>query len=281
MQDDAAAFEGWILCLKSVLDQRRIPYTFTLDWQRTPYQGGHYQRFLYRVMKFNKLFGGEAGWFKIKHQDWLLGLKISEDANDVYFLNAPSSAKARLNDADDSIENFLENQIVKQQDAENALKEMFQMSSISRQLPVGLYRESVKKANAIFTGGKSAVDLWGIRESETDDDELVLFELKAKGNRKVGVLSELFFYAMVLRDEQEKRFLRKKFVNADLSPDGKCIQDTKLLQAIVLAPEIHPLITRDVFDLINRALDSQGIRFGFVKMDYEMVPKFSFGRIWG
>ena len=47
----------------------------------------------------------------------------------------------------------------------------------------------------IFTGGKSAIDLIGIR-----DDTLVLFELKKSGNRKVGAVSELLFYASVMRD---------------------------------------------------------------------------------
>jgi len=280
MQDDAAAFEGWILGVKAAMDKAKRGYTYTLDWHRTPSQSGHYQRFLYRVQKFDALFGGRTGWFRIKNPAWLNDLMINGGENEAYLLNAPQVAEERLNDSDDSIENFLENQIVKQQNDTGGLGAMFGMP-LARQLPVGLFRSAVKKKNIIFTGGKSAVDIWGVRKGAgKGPGELYLFELKAKGNRKAGVLSELFFYAMVLRDEQDGRFVRRADANAEIAPEGKMIRGTKCLKAIVLAPEIHPILTEDTFRLLNEALERREMKFGFVQMDYVMEPRFQFQERW-
>ncbi|HQB12367.1 MAG: hypothetical protein BWY44_01467 [Candidatus Omnitrophica bacterium ADurb.Bin292] len=280
MQDDAAAFEGWILGVKAAVDRVKKDYSYTLEWPRMPSQSGHYQRFLYRVQKFNEVFGGSAGWFKIKEPLMLSDLKISENENEIYLLNAPKTLGERLNSSDDSVENFLENQIVKKQDDENGLGTMFQVT-LARQLPVGLFRRAVKKDNAIFTGGKSAVDLWGVRHvAEGRPGELYIFELKAKENRKAGVLSELFFYAMLLRDEQDRRFVRKANADAEISLEGKMIRGTKRLNAIILAPEIHPIITESVFCLLNEALARQNIKFGFVQMEYVMETQFRFQEKW-
>src|ERR1035441_776360 len=49
-----------------------------------------------------------------------------------------------------------------------------------RQWPVGLFDGKVAEGHEIFTRGKSAIDLIGIR-----NDTLILFELKKARNRKV------------------------------------------------------------------------------------------------
>lgn len=63
------------------------------------------------------------------------------------------------------------------------------------QWPVGLFHDSVRNENHVFTGSKSAIDLIAV-----DDDTLLLFELKNGKNAKGGALSETFFYACVMRD---------------------------------------------------------------------------------
>ena len=77
----------------------------------------------------------------------------------------------------------------------DAFRERFNLDKVMRQWPVGLFDGRVTKGGHIFTGGKSAIDLIGIR-----GDTLVLFELKKAGNRKAGAVSELLFYANVMRD---------------------------------------------------------------------------------
>lgn len=84
-----------------------------------------------------------------------------------------------------------------------------------------------------------------------------MLELKAEGNCKVGVLSELFFYAMVMRDEQLGKFVRRRN-----------IERAKKIKAFILAPELHPLITQEVFDLLNEKLRNEDIEFGYINFDY-------------
>lgn len=119
---------------------------------------------------------------------------------------------------------------------------------------MGVFEDEVSKETAIFTGGSSAADLWGASE----DGSLVLLELKAKNNNQVGALSELFFYAMVLADEQQGKFFRK-------GVEGEIIRGTKSLKAMILAPGIHPLITKKVFQLLNTNI--KGIEFGYVAIN--------------
>jgi hypothetical protein len=129
---------------------------------------------------------------------------------------------------------------------------MFNIATLRRQLPVGVFRKSVNRENAIFTHGKSAVDIWGISAND-----LVIFELKAPGNEKIGVISELFFYAMVMKDEQEGKFVRDHSWGTD-------IQSTTTLKAMVLAENLHPFIGRRVFEILTNPFKGR-IQFGYIK----------------
>jgi hypothetical protein len=122
-----------------------------------------------------------------------------------------------------------------------------------RQWPVGLFDRKVAKEHGIFTGGKSAIDLVGIR-----NDTLVLFELKKAGNRKVGAVSELLFYASVMRDaigaSAMFRFESKgKTENCAIGP--KDILQCSKICAVLLAPKFHPLISEPrMFEVLNAAM---------------------------
>jgi len=72
---------------------------------------------------------------------------------------------------------------------------------LDRQMPVGVFDGPPSRARAIFTGGKSAIDLVGLGA----DDALWLLELKTSRNIRVGALSKLFFYPMVLNDACQGR----------------------------------------------------------------------------
>lgn len=246
MQQDASAFEGWATCMKAAVPG----WSFCLDWTVPQNKDdGHYQRFLYRVNKFNKYYGD---WFSTADDraEDLASARIKE--GETYLLNAPAHSDERVNDADHPTENLIENTIIKTQP--HALNELFNIQRLERQLPVGAFKEKVSKATAIFPRGKSAVDIWGI----SSNNELAIFELKAPGNMKVGVISELFFYAMILQDEQEGNCTRDH-------QWGNVIRATTSLKAMVLAEEVHPLITRSVFDCLNQPFIDGSIQFGYVR----------------
>jgi hypothetical protein len=266
MQDDSAAFEGWALCLKACLDAESMKCC--LKWEKPPDPKGlHYQRFLYRVDKFNSIFGGSDGWFFIDDESEKLLVDLKIKKGEKYFLNFPSTPdEERINYETQNEESRLENEIRIQQDNLNDLKKYCPVK-LQRQLPVGLFHDEVRENNAIFPGKHSAIDLWG-----TSGNDLYILELKAKGNCKVGVLSELFFYTMVLQDEQAERFFRK-------SGERKSICKTN-----ILAPELHPFITQKVFGLLNEKLRNLIVEFGWIQFSYEETEhklKFnSFNRMY-
>jgi hypothetical protein len=250
MQQDASAFEGWAVGLKAVVPE----WNFCLNWAAPKNAAnGHYQRFLYRVKKFSAYYGD---WFSIAQGCSTQALRIKD--NETYQLNAPSKTNnGRTNDSALSAENFIENKIIK--DSDSPLKHAFKIAKLERQLPVGVFCGKVENKTAIFTHGKSAIDIWGI----TSAAELVIFELKAPGNEKVGAISELFFYAMVLADEQAGLLTREK------SP-GELLRKTTSLKALLLASAAHPLITNRVFDLLNSPFKRNAalpkIEFGYEKL---------------
>lgn len=119
---------------------------------------------------------------------------------------------------------------------------------------MGLFRDRVAEGeNRIFTGNKSAVDLIGIRNTE-----LVLVELKKRGNCKVGAISELLFYSSLMRDA-----LKKLFRFEDRPPRRNCevtrtdIMGCTSISAVLLAPDFHPLIRNpEIIARLNAALAS-------------------------
>ncbi|MFA6174533.1 MAG: hypothetical protein WC701_12760 [Kiritimatiellales bacterium] len=259
MQQDASAFEGWAVGLKATVPE----WSFCLKWAEPKNAAdGHYQRFLYRAKKFSTYY---SDWFSIAPGCSTQALLIKD--HEKYLLNAPSEmGNGRINNSTYHVENFIENKIIK--DNDSPLKHAFGIDRLERQLPVGVFCGKVEKKTAIFARGKSAVDIWGI----TSADELVIFELKAPGNEKVGAISELFFYAMVLADEQAGLLIRKK------SP-GELIRKTTSLKALLLASAIHPLITNRVFDLLNAPFKQSApskpkIEFGYEKLPAKYTQEF-------
>lgn len=247
MQTDVSAFEGWILVIKAALDCRP---KFILEWDDPAVESGHYRKFLYRVKKYYEIFGGSKGWFRPQDARNLSKLKMTKDS--IYMLNAPASSGDQRLCCSSREENSLENRLVRE--TPPILKEKCP-NGLERQLPVGVFNGAIRRDQLFFTGGKSAIDLWGIREKT-----LCLFELKTAKNTKVGVLSELFFYAMLEHDEQ----------NGWLKRDGEVgdkIRATNQIEAYILAPKCHPLITKAVFKLLNDALKERRIHFDYLELN--------------
>lgn len=251
MQEDKASFEGWALVLKRWGKFDKV----ILSWNQQMYGNdnpayGHYQRFLFRVVNFSRDF---KPWFSIKPSclPYLAGSKIDDVT--LYYLNHPS--KDRSKTVPQTKEGKLEFKFTFG-DWSNDLKSTTNADFLDRQLPVGVFKNNVSIVNAIFSRGKSALDIWGI----TKNNELLLFELKADGNNKVGIITELYFYCCVMQRIRQGQFLYEKYDIPNLSKIAK----TSKIIGYFFAPKLHPLIDKPLVDYLNIGI-SPDMEFHHIK----------------
>jgi hypothetical protein len=266
MQQDAAAFETWALALK-VAGARKV----ILRWNDINQTGAHSCRFSYRVERFSQLFGA---WFKANP---LPSTEIPSQPNGAdpqFFLNEESQPRSGGPDGASGAqtldlrasEHDLELALAGDHPASATLKKVLGLKSVHRQLPVGVFKGRVAKSASVFTGGRSAIDLWGLG----GDKGLFLFELKNARNKKLGALAELFFYSMVMHDLQ-RGVLGLGRTTAKAERPYHAITKTKTIDAYILAPNFHPLIEKKdaaVLKLFNEAFASSKIpiRFGLARL---------------
>jgi len=264
MQTDAASFECWALALQCWLKSGRIE----LQW--TPAVNSadpHYQRFLYRVKKFQEVFGD---WFAIMPGlETAIGKLMTADKKAKFKVNVESKPRctsdkekdASISDAwndEHKLECFIAGN-------PGALAECLKVKmEMSRQMPVGVFNDAVAEGNEIFPSRHSAIDLWGVNQA---DKKLFLFELKKDKNIPIGILSEMFFYSFVMEDVQCRKFAFQR--------GNKLIEDTKSIAMFMLAPDGHPLIDADLLQFINTAFRAKNrqIRFGAIKLT-QTAPHF-------
>jgi hypothetical protein len=185
MQENDSSFEAWSLAFKAVGYK-----SVKLDWdtsnKRNRNQLRHYDRFLYRVEKFKALYP----WFENRevNTDHIFGENVEK------YINYGTTKVSQSSKGEDS-ENHFEEQLYK---SERFRKEHnIQNGHIERQLPVGIFTGNPPtKANSLFTGKASAIDLYGI----DNDGVFKIFELKVAKNKKAGALSEVFFYWCIIKD---------------------------------------------------------------------------------
>lgn len=257
MQDNISSFEGWTLAFKRWLPNIE---KVELSWDcTTNVRDPHYQRFLYRVQQFQSLF---SAWFSVvapRNMNDLARLR-TETSRPLVVTSpkkdrdtAPHDVCATLEDAITN-EHKLECHI---KDNPEPLAKLFGLALLDRQFPVGLFDGEVKKKQEIFPRGHSAIDLWGVR-----DDELFLFELKAEGNSRIGILSELFFYSYVMSGVQKGCYA--------LQDQNAAISATKAVRTYILAPQWHPLIDVGLLELANEGFRRAGtdIRFGIIQIEH-------------
>ncbi|MCK1566610.1 hypothetical protein IVB08_22040 [Bradyrhizobium sp. 173] len=240
MQGDAAAFEAWSLALLCHCGVKRV--AIRLDEEPGDREGLlHFERLLYRLARFAELFPEEIS---IDSSVATRSKVVSSKGR--LFLNEPGDRSALI---DSELATRFEAIIANpashsERDLEMALeispafRAELGLDRVMRQWPVGLFHESVSRDSRVFSGGKSAIDLMGIRGRT-----LVLVELKKQGNNKVGALSELIFYSSVMRDALNGRFefeggSRER--NTAITRDhlANCLD----ISAVLLAPSIHPLL---------------------------------------
>lgn len=217
MQTDAACFEALALVIKAKAKadtQITIQYT-PLDWKGTfdadigavtakdpaNKQLGHYMRFLYRLWRFTSIYP----WAKVAEEAQkdvdLFCAAIGHNKD--LLKNAVPSSNSEYNPAK-GLEHEYEKWFVDKRNL-GYLNMQFQtgistdnpptITEAYDQFPNGLFFGEVKRDHRIFPTG--FFDLWGT----TSTNDICLFELKkSKGNAKLGIISELFFYATYLRD---------------------------------------------------------------------------------
>jgi hypothetical protein len=265
MATDEAAFEGWALALRTWCDVEKI----ALAWDVPSRDVCHpqYQRFLYRAFRFRELFGD---WFEVSKSDneWVPSAKALRGGP--LLLNEPGTrglpgenrapaAEDERSKAEDKIASevrpmpLLEAALELLLYSSKAFRAHFELSQVDRQRPVGLFSDTVSEKTRIFTGGASAIDLIGFA-----NETLSIFELKKPGNTRVGALSELFFYAAVIRDVAGPK-APFKFSGAP-STVGTTVHSVDIrkctqIKAVLLHHDIHPLLADPhVFGCINAAV---------------------------
>lgn len=268
MQNNNAAFEGWILVLKRWLNRiEKVELNwkpFALDNQlNSCTEIQHYQRFLYRVDRFLKSFS----WVEInkKNRHSLDNSKVRSHKDLILNISKERiiAQHSESKELDKLSESELEKHIIQNDKISNKFKQTHNLDFVNYQLPVGLFYNEVAKNNSIFPGNKSAIDIWGINNK----NEFCLFELKTRKNKKVGSISEMLFYSWIINDIQRGLF---KF---DALPNNriKRIKDTKKIICYLLTPETHPLIDHQLTKLISSNVFEMKFMTSIINKDFEFM----------
>ena len=260
MQTDSAAFEGWAIIVKRWMENiDRV----IIKWEEPTFSNisekemQHYQRFLFRAKRFSEAFS----WVNIHKTNEDCFRQLKTDKGGEIILNTPSKERSRLFKVKKELNTYSESQleefILSDKETCERFKRKFDLNFVDNQLPVGVFDGKKSNATKIFTGGKSAIDIWGIN----NENEICLFELKNAKNSKVGALSEMLFYSFVVQDIVQGVM---KFDSTTYEGLQK-IQEAKKVNCYLLAPSTHPLIDGEVFTLLNKSTSK--IKFGNVRIN--------------
>lgn len=257
MQTDNAAFEGWAIVLKTWLSGNieRVVLKWDKPTDMSTDKQCHYNRFLYRCVRFREFYS----WFGIDSSN---EIELS-DFNERY-TNLTINYSSKISDKKGNEENAIEYEFVETENQTNRVQfiKQFDLKILDHALPVGV--KSCSKS--FFTGRQSAIDIWGI----DNNDYLNIFELKIAKNIKIGIISELFFYACVMRDLRTKTI---ETCNATIDTQKylyKNITSLKGIKAFMLAGNFHPLVdNNDILETLNTSYQLTGIRYYMAKYHYD------------
>lgn len=268
MQDNIAAFEGWGLALHVHLNKN---IRLELDtkgeavpaWDREKL---HYNRFLYRLKKFDTLYGGPDGWFAIEED-----LSKAVEDFDRYLHTPGITFCNNVSYRPANVRSTSEAQVEAAFADHPDLLRAYSMD-LSRQLPMGLFEGTAEDKNGVFPGDGADVDLWGLNKAESRT-QLVIYELKAK-RKQVGIISELMFYANYAYDMyvEEKNFKRSPAAAGSKDPRGyRRLAEAAItgIRAFMLTDALHPLITPNVL----KAMNCGKIRYGALKYEWNLAKK--------
>ena len=239
MQDDEASFDSWAIALKYHL--REYIETITIDWERDFSNGEdgilHYNRFVYRLAKF------------VQTYSWAHSAKPIPVIPTTLYCNIGREKAASIDKHSPESEGWLECKYV--------MDHSMEYDVINHQFPVGIFHEKVSRTTHYTTGGKSAIDIWAIK-----NDCLSIFELKEPKNKPLGIISELMFYTNILDDILSHRIMYEESKNVEYAVKHDIRGFKKFheayekgtinkIESIFLANNLHPLLSNGLIDFIN------------------------------
>ena len=239
MQDDEASFDSWAIALKYHL--REYIETITIDWERDFSNGEdgilHYNRFVYRLAKF------------VQTYSWAHSAKPIPVIPTTLYCNIGREKAASIDKHSPESEGWLECKYV--------MDHSMEYDVINHQFPVGIFHEKVSRTTHYTTGGKSAIDIWAIK-----NDCLSIFELKEPKNKPLGIISELMFYTNILDDILSHSITYEESKNVEYAVKHDIRGFKKFheayekgtinkIESIFLANNLHPLLSNGLIDFIN------------------------------
>lgn len=270
MQTDNAAFEGWAVCLKAwlpdIIKSVELKWDKPHDIKNNDNKWCHYRRFLYRVLRFSEQYK----WFTVSISNIAEIERFKGELHDLYnnnFSDIPKPKGSNENLSETVVEYLFSSSLSIE------ARKQFNLDFIDRQFPVGVKQYN----NKFFTGGMSAIDLWGLKEDVLTIIELkYISEKKKSKNTKVGIISELFMYSCIMRD-----ILTGLIDRPDYTPNSN--EDTLYnrrkyyshIKAFMLANDYHPLIeNKAVLDILNNYhRENFSICVDFIKSRYKLVSE--------
>ena len=121
---------------------------------------------------------------------------------------------------------------------------------IDHQLPVGLFKNAISDTTRFFTGGKSAIDLWGFNQTEPNDfymldllDKNGAFTLSNNGGENFRHYSTIYS-------------LKNVSINK--------------MHAVILANKgyLHPSITKDLVAVLNHG-NQKAIEYSIAEYEFD------------
>ncbi|MBO8460318.1 MAG: hypothetical protein IAA73_08310 [Bacteroidetes bacterium] len=238
MQEDSSAFEGWIICLMAIFknDATNCIKSVNIQFNETPSFkncSAKDLQFYYRLYKAQKNYG-----WTIEACDKIEEITSWKDKS-IVLTTASAEAQKEAANIEAKLERiFIENH-------SNGKRKIYQ------QLPLGLFNNSVAKKNRLLP--TSYLDMW-----EIDNNTLKLYELKAKRNTKVGILSELIYYTNIIEDfiYGNYEFTKSKRDYRGIDKLKECQKEKciKKIQGIFLTDGLHPMIANNkevILEILN------------------------------
>ena len=279
MQTDANAFEGWAIALYIALG-KQVKIILDVDEDFNEHIGyetnGHLGRFLYRALRFSQQYGE---WFELSEQVNVAVDKFEEYLSQHCFTNNLAKGKAGIKESHDN-----ENKVEAEFANKGIRKFILEGTDIGdnevyRQLPVGLFRMKAgrtkgtyncSKDTMVFTGGKSAIDLW-----TWQDKSFKVIELKTE-NPMIGIITEIFFYSNYMYDFLIREW--KKDVGFKLNEpcpknkDDRGYSNIKKgnfdnITGIMIADKYHPILENN--EVIKVLKESACVNITYEKYHYK------------
>lgn len=274
--DDGNAFEGWALIIKEAYNKQNKDIKFELSWKRNGKKANvaKYNAFLFRAYSFRGKF---EDWFYYKMNEEDEGFINKIDGHNL--VNTPNERKNKSINRKKNPEKWLEKQLYENKGVNIARAFNFdEFDEFQKQIPLGVFSKNeginniVAKENVLLPRAGRQIDLMGIK-----NDNMYLIELKTKNsmgkkNAKVGSISEIICYLeIILRIikglyvpgySKGKEAIFKK--NMDFYSK---LQRIMKINVILLYDEKHPLLTKEIFDVLNKAYNSQNVEFHLLQYE--------------